>query len=141
MENHSKPVISLDGFQGVGLIITRPSGVLYENQAEGYACSHPRAEGVFLPLPVRPGASELWGLQQHFTGKWGPIDEGSARTVDRILLRNGHKYLKVNRARLAESYEAWIHVLIDEPEISSIAGGVIEGFGKCEGILTWPNSD
>ncbi|HET9366215.1 MAG TPA: DUF6210 family protein [Candidatus Angelobacter sp.] len=141
MENQSKPVISLDGFHGVGLIIARPSGVLYGNQAEGYACSHPQAEGVFLPLPVQPGASELWSLQQHFRGEWGPIDEESARIVDRILRRNGHNYLKVNRARLTESCEAWIHVLIDEPEMYSKASSAIAGFGKCEGVLTWPNSD
>lgn len=141
MTNESKPVLNLIHFHGVGLIFLTASGVLYQTQAEGLACSHPRVEGVFMPLPVQPGAAELHALTHQFKGAWGHINEESARVVDGILRCNGHGYLTVNRARLHESYEAWIHVLVGEPEKGSIASLAISGFGSCEAILTWPNSD
>jgi hypothetical protein len=106
------------------------------------ACSHHQAEGVFVPLPVMPGAQEIWVLQQCFRGELGPISKDSAEIVDRTFRRNGHVYLKVNRARLNESYEAWIHVLVDDSQKPELPLRLpISGFGKCEGILTWPNSD
>ena len=40
-----KPVIRLGQLDGLGLIITHPSGVLYANQTGGYACHHPEMEG------------------------------------------------------------------------------------------------
>ncbi len=142
MTKQPKRIIDLSGFHGVGLIITFPSGVVYQNQTEGIACSHAEAEGVFLPLSVKPGASEMWAFGQHFHGKIGPIDQDAARIVDRILRRNGHTYLMVNQTRLAESYEAWIHVFIDEAEKPLLPLRMaVSGFGKCEGILTWSNSD
>jgi len=141
MGDESKRVIDLSEFHGVGLILLVPSGVLYKTQAEGLACSHPQAEGVFVPLRVRPGAAEMHALTQHFRGGPGPINESSADVVDGILRRNGHGHLKVNRARLEESYEAWIRVLVDDASGGPYSGLGISGFGNCEAILIWPNSD
>ena len=142
MTKQPKRIIDLSGFHGVGLIIMFSSGVVYQNQTEGLACSHCEAEGVFLPLSVKPGASELWAFGQQFHGKTGPIDQDAARIVDGILRRNGHTYLMVNQKRLAESCEAWIHVSIDETAKPQLPLRMaVSGFGKCEGILTWSNSD
>ena len=35
---------------GVGLIILRPSGVLWTNQVGGTGCEHPYVEGIYVPL-------------------------------------------------------------------------------------------
>lgn len=52
---------------------------------------------------------------------------------------------KVDRVRLAECWEAWIHVLVDAPEsLDPLAGADFSpllGFGRVAGIVTWPNSD
>jgi hypothetical protein len=89
--------IDLTFFQEVGLIFCHPSGVVYTNQAAGLGCLHPEVEGVFCPLPVRPGRAELYALTHHFKGPWNSLREEDADVVDRILRRNGHEYLKVDR--------------------------------------------
>jgi hypothetical protein len=137
----SKPMIDLSYYHGLGLIIPFPSGVIYQNQADGLLCTHPQVEGVFVPLSVKSGVVELWALQQHFRGAT-VINQDSAEVVDSILRRYGHVYLKVNSTRLAESFEAWFHVVVDEAQRPELPLALpISGFGKCEGILTWPNSD
>jgi hypothetical protein len=141
MEKSTKRIIDLIGFHGIGLIIIVESGVIYRSQAGGLACLHPEAEGVFLPLPVTSGASEMYALSQHFRGKLGHIDEEAAKVIDRILGRNGHEHLTVNPKRVKESFEAWVHVLIHAPGGRSRSEKAISGFGECEGILIWPNSD
>ena len=135
METQSKRVISLLDFDNVGLIVKVPSGVLYTNQVEGYACQHPEVEGVFFPLPVRPGNAELFALTQHFQGTWDHITESDADLVDRVLRGNGHEGLSVDRTKVNQSYEAWVHVRIG----ADVHG--LSGFGNCEAVLTWPNSD
>jgi hypothetical protein len=134
------PKIDLTCFPDAGLIIRHSSGVIYTNQAAGYACLHPEMEGVFCPLPIRPGKTELHLLHRHFKGQVNSITAEDADVVDAILRRNGHAYLKVDRARLNNSYEAWVYVTISG-ELDSLFKAVLSGFGECEGILTWPNSD
>ena len=53
---------------------------------------------------------------------------------------------QVDRARLAESMEAWGFVEAETPERSEFSlegpyGGSPRGFGRSTGVLTWPNSD
>jgi hypothetical protein len=133
------PKIDLSAFPEVGLIIRQASGVLYTNQSGGLLCLHPEMEGVFYPLPVKPGRSEVYALTQHFK-QVGPLGEDDAKALDAILRRNGHTYLQVNRARLSGSHEAWVHVNISKG-IEAHLGEAFSGFGECEGVLIWPNSD
>jgi hypothetical protein len=132
---NDKRIIDLSWFGNVGLVINRSSGVFYANLAAGYACKNPEMEGVFYPLRVKPGKSELFSLQQHFRGSWEHIEKPDADFVDKVLRRNGHEYVRVDRAKLADSYEAWVHVSIlsDTSDLS--------GFAPCNGVLIWPNSD
>jgi hypothetical protein len=144
--------IDLTFFQEVGLILCRPSGVVYTNQAAGILCLHPEVEGVFCPLPVRPGRAELYALTQHFKGPWNSLTqedadveyriltEEDADVVDRILRRNGHDYLKVDRTKLSDSYEAWVYVRTAAAAKFGPHETFVE-FGECQGVLTWPNSD
>ena len=132
--------IDLSHFAEVGLIICVPSGVCYTNQAAGFSCLHPEEEGVFCPLPVEPGKAELYALRNHFKGLWNSLTQKDADLVDTILHRSAHEYMKVDRARLTDSYEAWVYVLITgitKPKF----GELFSGFGECKGVLTWPNSD
>jgi hypothetical protein len=132
--------IDLTFFQEVGLVICCPSGVVYTNQSGGFGCFHPEAGGVFCPLPVKPGNAEVYALMHHFKGPWSSLTVEDADVVDRVLRGNGHTYLKVDRARLSGSYEAWVYVLIADAAQFGMSE-TFSGFGECQGILTWPNSD
>ncbi len=169
-----KPLIQLYDAIGIGLIIKYPSGVRYSNQVGGVACLQWEAEGVYVPLYNDIIPQEQM-LRDHFTGhKWkgacfNGIDTETADYIDDILQANiTTRFIRVDRNRLDESVEAWIHVLISAPPDKHIVNydedkgiGVssdgdtmhdkdhampvllypIFGFGESYGILTWTNSD
>ncbi|WP_438018262.1 DUF6210 family protein [Sorangium sp. So ce315] len=130
---------------GLGIIIQHPSGVLYTNQTCGHCCLHPEVEGVFVPFD----AEESWlRLNAYFegpryggTGAMHGLDDEDAAFIESVL-RDGRVGvpLVVDRSRLKESHEAWVHVLI-EGEVDPFP--LVSGFGPYprRGVLTWPNSD
>ncbi len=50
MSEQVKPIISLWHTKGLGVIFLYESGIRFSNQTGGYACLHPEAEGVYVPL-------------------------------------------------------------------------------------------
>jgi len=130
-----KRVIDLSGYDNLGIILKVQSGVFYTSQVAGYACQHPEIEGAFYPLAVKPGKAEVFSLRQRFKGPWNHIDEADAEFIDGVLHKDGHKNLSVDRTKLDDSYEAWVHL--------AVAAGAedMSGFGDCEAVLVWPNSD
>lgn len=141
---NKKPVISLSLNQ-VGVIVCVNSGVIYHHQTGGTACMQRWQEGVLL-LPSDPeligGASgEIYRCPiAHAleTMDWlVRVDEERATAIDRLLksyrLTRG---ISVNRMRLAEAEEAWIPVYLEPGD-----NALYEGFGNCQGILVWSNSD
>ena len=169
-----KPLIKLYDSNGIGVIIKYPSGVLYSNQVGGTACLQPTVEGVFVPFYSEVIAQEQMLIDYFIGPKWGGacmngIDDDDADKIDEILQANiVTRFIHVDRTRLSESVEAWIHVVMGttphkRPESYNGATGMgitsdgdyifdkdfeqpvpfysIYGFGKCQGILTWCNSD
>lgn len=137
IEVKQKPIVELLDLDDLGIIILFPSGVIFTNQVAGYGCLHPEAEGVFIPLSV--GHKKiLFALQQHFNGNWQHIEETDAQIVDRLLRSDGFEFIKVDRTKLEESFEAWIYVNVAE---ISETFPLLKGFGEAKGILTWANSD
>lgn len=145
-----KPKVLLYNHDGLGLIIDFPSGVIYSNQAGGHACLQPEMEGIFAPLsndawPISP-TDELvpyfTGDKYRGSGATSGIDEEDAAFIERILRKHRpNDDIKVDRTKLRESYEAWIHV-----EVLDNGSGSNEefpGFGPYprSAVLTWPNSD
>jgi len=142
---NDKPIIRLWNLVGLGLIVAHPSGVIYSNQTGGYACDHPEMEGVFVPLhDTDPYVDQYQQLDQHFYygPKWrghcySGIDEETAAVVDEILTGSYlTRRLTVNRDKLRDSEEAWIHVIIAPPRERDF-----DGYPSGVGVLTWPNSD
>jgi Family of unknown function (DUF6210) len=151
----TNPIITLWGAQNIGLILLYPSGVRYENQAGGYMCLHPSEEGVYAPLYVHRIDQEAM-LEDHFfrSPKWGGccfdgIDHEDADVIDHILgLARETRHIKVDRSRLRDSCEAWIYVNVvtqadgnEQNYTSDIPPYPAAGFGECNGVLTWRNSD
>ena len=142
-----KPVIQLWGERQFGLIVLRPSGVYYSNQTGGYACYHPMAEGVFIPLGIDTVDQEK-ELCDYFTGaKWGGwccegIDEETAGFIDVLMEKSDlTKSITVDRTRLHDSQEAWVYVDFRNTATYGFGGVEVTGFGICKGVLTWENSD
>ncbi len=138
-----KPIVLLYELQGIGIIIPWPSGVVYQNQTGGYACYQHQLEGIFVPLEGESADFYQKLYEFFFHGKWAGwcddgIDEETAQFIEQTLRLNpDYEGIRVDRAKLEESHEAWVHVAVEDP--SSI--GVLGGFEPFEAILTWPNSD
>lgn len=134
------------------LIIRSPTGVWYSNQAGGTACLQPRAEGYLVPGPDHEVQAPIMDeLLAHFTRPpydgvgCGPsgITPATADELDALFRGvTGWPPLRVDRARLTECDEAWIHVF--GTAFTDAEPGRHEGLGAhgpFEGVVTWPNSD
>jgi|HubBroStandDraft_6_1064221.scaffolds.fasta_scaffold54594_2 hypothetical protein len=135
--------IRLYDLRAVMLVIDHPSGVIYANQAGGTSCLQPELEGVLVPLELEP--SRLAAL---FGTASSEISPAIANAIDKLLASGpGTSSLRVDRARLAESYEAWVHVTGESPPVvrdvdaTETFFGEWYGFGSLHGVLTWPNRD
>lgn len=141
-------IVHLFEFEGIGMILLLPTGVTYSNQAGGLTCHHPQAEGCFVPLSDRSGAL-VRQLTEHFTGpKWvgycsNGIDDETANLIDHLLNELPPAFevpISVDRARMAESQEAWVYVQVGAPPPGQPVP-IVEGLAPCEAVLTWLNSD
>lgn len=176
-----KEPISLFDITGPGLILLFPSEVHYSNQVGGIACLQPKAQGIFVPLHDELKSQEatltdyFWsGIGREVTYAssadlidwegWG-IDEKDADFIDNLLQESSYtRMLTVNRDRLNDSCEAWVHVHVDDRAPLLVRRGRMEewpdsmahlqveysGGGPYypilnlpsrEAILTWTNSD
>ncbi len=153
----AKPVVQLWESVGLGVIIDYPSGLVYSNQTGGTSCLHPEAEGVFVPLRNDTGyrdpklispENDLFdyfeGPKHRGTGATSGLDSADADFIDSVLANCSLAgVLSVDRERLGESHEAWVHVVVHREEQNEDELKIFRGLGpypRC-GLLTWSNTD
>lgn len=138
-----KPVtVLLYELDGLALIVPATTNVVYRNQNGGHACFQSEVEGYVVPFGGE-GCKACERLWSHFTGpKWGGwccerIDDETADEIDAVLSGVARRVeIVVDRDKLNESREAWVHVKITGPLLA-----LVEHATPTEAILTWPNSD
>ena len=151
-----KPKIEIWDSVGLGIIIKYPSGVLVSNQTGGTACFHPSLEGVYLPIhndyhtdsqkfisPENEFSRCFTDQKYNGSGAQNGIDEEDLIRLERLLKKFSlDGFIKINKNKLQESHEAWIHILINEEKQQPFTK-LVKGFEPYprEGILTWANSD
>lgn len=96
------------------LIVPCSSKLIVEHQTGGIACHQDRLEGVILPVPIEVHSGALDALnsklEEIHPGCYGqPPTEDEANTLDTAFLELKIP-LVVNRAKLQDSTEAWLHV-------------------------------
>ena len=126
----------------IGFIIPCESGIKIQAQTGGYACHQQELQGAFVPLVWLLAAYDLKKAQEAKESRLqnyffdGPhrgwcedgINEEDADFLDSILSEIEGKSeilvlkILVNREKMKESHEAWVHVKID---------------GR-DAIFTWP---
>lgn len=138
----TKTTVLLYDLAGPALIVPFKTGVTYRNQAGGHSCYQMELEGYLVP--IAGDRSDFVGqLTAYFTGpKWGGwcsdrIDAETADEIDRLLAEFARREnITVDREKLGECRESWVHVRIQGPLLS-----LIENHETETAILTWPNSD
>jgi len=127
------------------LILLAKSGFVYWNQTCGNACAQRGEEGVLVPLLERVlDERRSWVECPLYLAladmEWGPvlgIDDKRADEIDALLKRfYATECLSVDRARLAESEEAWVYVRVNPLKFRLGVNVASE-----TGVLVWPNSD
>ncbi len=131
--------VVLHDFPDLGLIVKAATNVIYTNQTGGFACWHPEVEGFLVPLRTHLGMRELDALRSLSDCDDG-LDSETADQVESMLARLGFNGIHVDRSRLAESCESWIHVTLSGDLGHKVP---LEGTRpqRLEAVLTWPNSD
>jgi len=128
------------------LIVEYASAVTYRNQVGGVVCYVGELEGVLAPIDLSREAVETIQSCPYPQGREGITPE-IADTIDSLLSAEPcARFLRVDRARLDESWEAWVYVTIDSPESPFPTSdgtyfGSIFGFGATRGVITWISSD
>ena len=146
-----KKVVNLLPLKQLALILHEPTGIYYSNQAGGMMCYHPETEGVLVFVGDRFDRlyDKLSHSYFHLYDDTDGLKKEDADYLDSIFMRKA-KYLRVDRSKLEESMEAWIHVVFEpgfpkiERDIHSMFSGLspfCSGFDCKSGILTWDNSD
>jgi hypothetical protein len=133
--------VRLWGLEAPMLVIADPAGARYFNQVGGTSCSQEELQGFLCPLDLDEAGYErlekICGLP--FLIDTASISNEVADAIDELLAsKPSTAFVRVDRGRLAESYEAWVHVIL---EAGANAAVPLHGFGAARGVLTWPNSD
>lgn len=151
----SPMIVNLWRLSSAGMIIYAPTNVFYSNQTGGYGVYHPQQEGLFVPLSTasdRLGTKSICALSDElykyfgYHGKWkghcyNGIDEETAVYMDELFLKyRVTEHLRVDRDKLSESHEAWVHITLHYPDPK---WAFVEGLTPFpqKAIFTWPNSD
>ncbi|MDO5769406.1 MAG: DUF6210 family protein [Psychrobacter sp.] len=127
---------------GANLIYPTTSGILLSNQVGGGACFQSQLEGFILPIEQQFSPNNVWlselelALYQIFEN-CAQIDIDMANAFDQLMQSSvTTNFIRINRDKLTDSCEAWLHVHVCESEFATF-----HGFGNFEGVLTWHNSD
>lgn len=129
------------------LIVSWPTGVIYTNQTNGLACSHPQLEGLLIPILERVDVERFCPIG------WGELNSDDAHQADLALKklqrdeyfaplgRLGYK-VTVNRDKLSESTEAWIWLTLTKDPALEPEYVTLQGFpDTLEAVWTFENSD
>jgi hypothetical protein len=125
------------------LILEFPSGTYYQNYVGADRSSCVAMMGILIPLG--PESALVEHIRNTLPGlNIEGITSEVADVVDSLFAEPPmSRVLRVDRTRMAQSRNAWLHVEIDSPETAEMLPyqdylGVIYGFGKTRGVLTWP---
>lgn len=164
------PLIEIPSDVGLSLIVKWPVGCAYFNQTGGHTCQQSWAEGILVPIPAPSSSTEdhlyeMFGPASKYGGHCADgIDQEDADRIDALLATHHHAFqgeriIWVDRERLGDSWEAWVHVRIGPhprrpPRLPLTLGGPAPlgsnenaffwpffGLPSDEAILTWTNSD
>lgn len=146
-------IINLYSLKQPAIIVKAQTGLVYSNQTDGVACSHPQQEGFLVLLAPAPG-SRVFDPRWWYNG----VQVLNNELFDEIetLLNGKYRFewhirdVRVDRS--AHNQEAWIHVKFrGDFESRVMAGGTFctdmnadpkpENYPEYEGILTWENCD
>lgn len=135
--------VTLHAFPDLGLIVKANTGIIYTSQTGGFANLDPEMEGFFVPLRTCFGFRELYAMRDLCPNGLDANEGMDSETADRLdwmLSRQGLKCIRVDRSKLGESWEAWVHVTLSG-ELGHKVPLLQAPHEELGAVLTWLNSD
>lgn len=138
------------------LILPCEAAQTYSEQVGGYSCQHRSERGLLLPLHEDPHSNaRAWtdaAFDWFFRGNHAGWCNGGINEADVDWLNASFKYpvapnvvrhMEVDRNRMADCCEAWIHVAVclKTKQLTAPDQPPREGLIGTLAILTWLNSD
>jgi hypothetical protein len=114
------------------LIIKANTGIIYYNQVGGHGCFQEEQEGYLLPVPCERFD---FGYQRDIDG----FTQEMADEFDQLLEDRGKLSIRIDRSRLKECREAWVHVVSIADEFTQYLFYDIPM--PVQAVMTWENSD
>ena len=126
---------------GAGLIIPAETGIHWRTQAGGVSCLQNVLEGLFIPFNSDQTSSTsedgLYCRLEAFYEREGRVWSANADHFDALLAADASTaWVRLDRERLSESDEAWVHVVM-----APVGDWPVKGLPPGPAVLTWLNSD
>lgn len=148
-----KKGINLYALKQPAIIVKADTGLVYSNQTDGVACSHPHQEGFLVIL--RPVEKERIFDPNMWYKDAPALDDKLYDEIERVLngaYRFDWHVSDIRVDREASNCEAWVHVRFrgDFTDTGMTSGGFSPNengepdpanYPEYEGILTWENCD
>ena len=147
--------INLYSLKQPAIIVKAETGLIYSNQTNGVACSHPQQEGFLVVLDPPPEGCRLFNPSWWYK-EMPALNDPLYDELEAVL---NHKYRHnwhvrdISVARKAKNTEAWVHITFrGDLEVGTMMGGGTfckdvndkpqpQNYPIYEGVLTWENCD
>ena len=127
------------------VIEDKNSPVIYSNQTNGYACSHPEIKGYLIPVEFNEHLSQKF-LSNEYVGNGWELDKGFYEDVPEIMKQLCEYFcdnyiFELDENKMEKNTESWVFLVGKRNKPDSYTG-IIQGFPDIfTAVLTWPNSD
>jgi hypothetical protein len=127
------------------IIEDEKSPVVYSNQTNGYACSHPEIKGYLIPVEFNENISQKFFCHKYAGNGW-KLDKSFYDDVPEIIKQLFYYFceyytFELNESKIDKNAESWVFLIGKRNKPDSYSG-ILEGFPDVfTAVLTWPNSD
>jgi outer membrane receptor for ferric coprogen and ferric-rhodotorulic acid len=133
--------------KGIFLIIEdKNSSVIYTNQTNGYACSHPEMKGIFVPVEFQSNIQDKFVNDAYMGSDWALDSDKFKQDIPKILSQLNEyfsdEYLfELDADKTTKNTESWVYLNAKRSRSDSIPDILSNFPDELKAVLTWPNSD
>jgi hypothetical protein len=133
--------------KGVFLIIEdKNSPVMYTNQTNGYACSHPEMKGILVPVEFQSDIQDKFINDVYMGSGWALDSDEFQADIPKILSQLNEyfsdEYLfELDTDKTTKNTESWVYLHAKRSRSDTIIDILSDFPDELKAVLTWPNSD
>jgi hypothetical protein len=132
---------------GVFLIIEdKNSPVIYTNQTNGYACSHPEMKGILVPVEFQSDIQDKFVNDAYMGSGWALDSDEFKQDIPKILSQLNEYFadaylFELDADKTMKNTESWVCLKAKRSRSDTITDILSDFPDEIKAVLTWPNSD